>query len=329
MVGIVKGDGQAAQLRKELGRSRTKEFSAHNSKAHCVSWNCTGKYIASGSLDKTACIQSFKDERLSRDFSLKGHEDAVDQIAWHPSDPNSIATVSTDKTLRLWDIRTPTKTVACIATKGEVINMNWKADGSTIALGNKDDLVSFVDLKTHKIQSDKQFDFEVNEIAWNTTDSNFYVTSGNGAIHVLSYPALLPLLEVPAHTAHCICLKFSPDKVHFATGGADALINIWDVAELACLRSYSRLEWPIRTLSFNHDGTMLAAGSEDLVIDIAHTYTGEKITTISCNAFPFCVAWHPKQNLLAFVTDDKTKHGEKHSSRDSDKSTGCVKLFGL
>ena len=70
------------------------------------------------------------------------------------------------------------KTVACISTKGEVINMTWKGDGATIALGNKDDLVCFVDYKTSKIQSDKQFDFEVNEIGWNHFDKHFFLTSG-------------------------------------------------------------------------------------------------------------------------------------------------------
>ena len=152
--------------------------------------------------------------------------------------------------------------------------------------------------------------------------------SGNGSMHILDYPSLEPLIQIPAHTAHCICLKFSPDMEHFATGGADALINIWDASELVCLRSYSRLEWPVRTLSFNHTGKLLAAGSEDLVIDIAYVHTGEKVATVTCNAFPFCVSWHPTQNLLAYVTDDKSKHGDKHP-RDSDKSTGCVKLFGL
>ena len=68
--------------------------------------------------------------------------------------------------------------MACISTKGEVINMTWKSDGGNIALGNKDDLVCFVDLKTHKIHLDKQFDFEVNEIGWNHYDKHFYLTSG-------------------------------------------------------------------------------------------------------------------------------------------------------
>eukprot|EP00116_Pleurobrachia_bachei_P015396 sb/3475658/ len=113
-----KDDGSLSyieRVKKELGRSRVKEFSAHSTKAHCVAWNCTGKYLATGSLDKTSSIQSFKDERLSREFSLKGHEDAVEQVGWHPSDPNILSTCSADKTLRIWDIRTPQKTVACIS----------------------------------------------------------------------------------------------------------------------------------------------------------------------------------------------------------------------
>ena len=35
-----------------------------------------------------------------------------------------------------------------------------------------------------------------------------------------------------------------------------------------------RLEWPVRTLSFSHDGKMLASASEDLIIDIAEVESG-------------------------------------------------------
>ena len=37
---------------------------------------------------------------------------------------------------------------------------------------------------------------------------------------------------------------------------------------------FHRLEWPVRTLSFSHDGRMLASASEDLVIDIAEVDSG-------------------------------------------------------
>lgn len=36
-----------------------------------------------------------------------------------------------------------------------------------------------------------------------------------------------------------------------------------------------RLDWPVRTLSFSHDGKMLASASEDHFIDIAEVETGQ------------------------------------------------------
>ena len=62
--------------------------------------------------------------------------------------------------------------------------MTWRGDGSTIALGNKDDIVAFVDYKTHKVVSEKQADFEVNEIAWSADERHFYMSSGKWE-HVL------------------------------------------------------------------------------------------------------------------------------------------------
>lgn len=46
------------------------------------------------------------------------------------------------------------------------------------------------------------------------------------------------------------------------------------VAHILLYSNESRLDWPVRTLSFSHDGKMIASASEDLVIDIAHVETG-------------------------------------------------------
>lgn len=120
-------------------------------------------------------------------------------------------------------------------TKGENINITWSPDGSTIAVGNKEDLVTFIDTRTHKIRAEEQFDFEVNEIAWNNTSDLFFLTNGQGCIHVLSYPDLKLQHMLKAHPGTCICIEFDPTGKYFATGSADALVSLWDANELACL----------------------------------------------------------------------------------------------
>jgi len=44
--------------------------------------------------------------------------------------------------VRIWDARIG-KSVSNISTKGENINISWAKDGKTIAVGNKEDLVSY------------------------------------------------------------------------------------------------------------------------------------------------------------------------------------------
>ena len=54
-----------------------------------------------GSYDKTVCIFSLGTDRLSKEHVFKGHGDSVDQLCWHPTKPDMLATASGDKTVRL------------------------------------------------------------------------------------------------------------------------------------------------------------------------------------------------------------------------------------
>ena len=113
-----------------------------------------------------------------------------------------------------------------VATKGENINIDWSPDGKTIAVGNKEDLgaypthvkgidhmvkewcfkflarpffpVTFVDFKTQKIRKEEAFKFEVNEISWNVENDLFFLTNGQGCVHVHNYPdmELMTTLQV-------------------------------------------------------------------------------------------------------------------------------------
>lgn len=313
---------ELAELRLKVKRSlKTREYSSHLSKVHSVDWNCDGRRLASGSFDKTVCIFSLSSDRLGKDNTLRGHGDSVDQLCWHPTNPDLLATASGDKTVRIWDARAA-KSVCSIPTKGENINIDWSPDGKHLAVGNKEDLVTFIDAKTHKTIREEAFKFEVNEISWNRTSDLFFLTNGQGCVHIHSYPSMELLAVLQAHPGNCICIEFDPTGRFFAVGSADALVSLWDVNELACLRTFSRLEWPVRAISFSYDGKLLASASEDTVIDIGHVETGEKVGEVPVSSPTFTIAWHPKRYLLAYACDDKDKY-------DRDRDTGSLKVWGF
>ncbi|EHB13532.1 Olfactory receptor 2T2 [Heterocephalus glaber] len=51
-----------------------------------------------------------------KENNYRGHGDSVDQLCWHPSNPDLFVTASGDKTIRIWDVRT-TKCIATVNTK--------------------------------------------------------------------------------------------------------------------------------------------------------------------------------------------------------------------
>merc|ERR1712020_261303 len=89
----------------------------------------------------------------------------------------------------------------------------------------------------------------------------FFLTNGQGCVHVHTYPEMELEHVLQAHPANCICIEFDPTGKYFAVGSADALVSLWDVNELAWVRTFSYLEWPVRTISFSHDGKLIAMAS--------------------------------------------------------------------
>ena len=104
---------------------------------------------------------------------LRGHTENVEQLAWHPSQKDTLATISSDKTVHIWDARSawaavthppvvvPCLTCGCrcglprpppppplsstaaaskavhkIQTAGRNINIAWSQDGECLAVGN-------------------------------------------------------------------------------------------------------------------------------------------------------------------------------------------------
>ena len=120
---------------KRAQKAGVRELTHHTKKVHTVAWNCDGKRLASGSVDRTVCVWRVGGSSGSGtlEHELKGHQEAVDQLTWDPTHPDLLASASSDKSVRVWDARSG-KCAANVPTKGENINIAWSPDGNTIAV---------------------------------------------------------------------------------------------------------------------------------------------------------------------------------------------------
>nr|CDS29489.2 tho complex subunit 3 [Hymenolepis microstoma] len=286
-------------------QNRIKETTGYGGKIHALGWNNAGTKLATGSSDKSVNIYQLDSTRLSRLQTFRGHTDSVDQLAWHPSVNDILATVSADSTVRLWDCRS--KRITTAQLKGENINLAWSPDGNTIAVGNKSDLISWLDVRTDlKVIQSEQFGCEINEFSWKPSLDLMLFATGTGAIMIYSGKPgeMRRECTLPAHPSNAI---------------ADALVSLWDADEFICLRTLTRLEWPVRAMGFSFDNQLIASASEDHFIDIGCVETGDQVYRLGTQAAAtFVLAWHPKHLLLTYSSEAKY-----------DRDQGVIRMFGF
>ena len=231
----------------------------------------------------------------------------VDPIAWHPSHEQILASASVDKTLKIWDCRSPKAPAKSEKTKGANINLAWNSDGSLVAVGNKDDVISFYDFKTFKLIKNMPFKLEVNEFRWDNNSNMLFITTTAGPIYVMNGKKLqnTPLTQLEAHTGPCFCIVLDPLNKYMATGAADALICLWDLSELACIQTFIELDLQVRQLSFSHDGKYIASASEDKLIGIFDIHAHSMVHSVPCKAPQHTVSWHPAKYVLAYAGEEK------------------------
>lgn len=133
------------------------------------------------------------------------------------------------------------KCTSVVQTEGENINICWSPDGTHIAVGDKNDTISIIDSRTHKIIDKRKHPFEVNEIAWNNANNQFFVTTGQGTILVYDYPSFELQTNLRGHTANCYCIEADPTSNYLAVGSADALVTLWDTKTFHCVRAFQEL----------------------------------------------------------------------------------------
>ena len=92
-------------FKEALVASRCRDYRGHRGSIHCIGWSCTGQKLASGSSDHSIRIWAYPANSKECILEIKGHYGPVEQVSWSPVEPEVLASVSSDKTVRIWDAK--------------------------------------------------------------------------------------------------------------------------------------------------------------------------------------------------------------------------------
>lgn len=84
---------------------------------------------------------------------------------------------------------------------------------------------------------------QIKDIKFNHTRQLVYVAGDTGELAILDYPSLKLLHQIDAHLHEATTIGVDIRGCYVATGGADALVNLWEPQEWICQRSIPNAEY--------------------------------------------------------------------------------------
>ena len=221
-----------------------KQFATHQDNITSVNWSHDGKFLITGSTDKTARIWNLSGKLITE---LKGHDGGVTTAKFSP-DGKHILTRSYNKVVRIWDFSG--KQVAILKHQENVNSASFSPDGKRVITTSANPPVMSLDGKGLVSNS-------------NETSARIWDLSGN------------LLLQLP-HQDVVNSASYSPDRKYILTASMDKTARIWD-ASGKLIRTLSGHPMSVESAYWSPNGKYILTNSNDFFVwDIS----GKKIAQL-------------------------------------------------
>ncbi|MCA2892922.1 MAG: serine/threonine protein kinase [Microcystis sp. M048S1] len=282
-----------------------KTLTGHSYRVNSVVYSPDGRYLASGSSDKTIKIWEVATGKELR--TLTGHSDWVMSVAYSP-DGRYLASGSSDNTIKIWEVATGKQLHTLTGHSSGVLSVVYSPDGRYLASGSYDKTIKIWEVATGK---ELRTLTGHSRAVWSVVYSpdGRYLASGSSdkTIKIWEVATGKELRTLTGHSYRVYSVAYSPDGRYLASGGDDDTIKIWEVAtgkELRTLTGHSNV---VRSVAYSPDGRYLASGSHDNTIKIWEVATGKELRTLTGHSETvLSVAYSPDGRYLASGSVDDT-----------------------
>jgi WD40 repeat protein len=232
--------------------------------------------------------------------SLAGHRNEVQGAVFSP-DGSRVATASTDKTARIWDVATG-QTLAVLRHDDEVNSVAFSPDGSLLATAS-DDLT----VRLWKVASGEPAGVLEGhkELVWSAAfspDGTRIVTASQDKTARIWDVATAK--EIGAFQADVRSAAFSPDGTRIVTASTEESSYLWNAEtgeKIAELKDNCPTFWA----EFSPDGTRVVTGSGCQVARIYDGVTGQLIVSLSGHeAFVSSASYSPDGKWIVTASED-------------------------
>ncbi len=204
---------------------------------------------------------------------LVGHTGSVRSVCYSP-DGKTIATGSSDKTVRLWDVDTGQHLQTLTGHTRSVNSVCYSPDGETIATAS---------------------------------GGIFAINEGDNTVRLWDVDTRELLQTLIGHKSWVNSVCYSPDGETIATASSDSTVRLWDVDTGKLLQTFIGHKMGVRSVCYSPDGETIATGSWDSTVRLWEADTGKYLRTLTGHTNSVrSVCYSPDGETIATASSDKT-----------------------
>jgi WD40 repeat protein/energy-coupling factor transporter ATP-binding protein EcfA2 len=320
------GEDNTVRLWDLQGNSIGQPFKGHHSWVNSVAFSPDGQMIVSGSNDKSVRLWDLQGNLIGQPF--RGHTSIVTSVAFTPDgstivsgggseyiSPDVPSYISTDYTVRLWDIQSNLIALT-IEHQGNVDSVAISPDGKAIASGISSDnstvhTVMLWDSQGNLITAP----FEghtgpIGSVTFSPDGKVILSASADGTLRLWDRSGK-PIAPPMTHGDFVFCAVFSPNGQMIASGSIDQTWRLWNIQGQPLTPPFTGHDSEVNSIAFSPDSQMIVTGSGSFS-DLDHTVRlwdlqGNQIASFRGHSGPVnCVTFSPDGQMVISGSYDKT-----------------------